>query len=1027
MKYKYKKIVSSTLVLSGVVAFFATSILLPTVFPSKAYAAATSKMSTPQYALYYSENSVEDLNAAAKTGDGGIGPTEAQGVLSQTMIATKDGPLGTQILKLDSEKTEKNNLPTYSIDYYCSPTQNYKIGTTKPADSVPYVRYTLGVTVLKPNNWSGLTTLSSYETHDGLLGEKAVGTVHWPQNDKIIESPPRSGPKSAQDFDLPSNTSRGWKQDMDLTTSIQVGGTKPNQGYVEDADFTFDKYPGGSNAQNKRGFDGLQYAFDQCSIPKNTTLQKVINYQKNTGQKEEWDKAIKQAGLGNTLADAASSTTESGNADGPGISCKIGWNLSALNPLNWLLCGAIKGMVSIISVLDDAITKELAVGTDGSSAEPTQIFCNSGPQSANCKAYYTAWKNFRNIALGLMVLAGLVIVMSQALGFEYFDPYMIKKTLPRLIIAAIGIALSWQLMAFFVELTNALGYGIRYLIYAPFVGVGDAKVDLQTLGANGAVLIAGLAGIAFGGFGLLTLAGTGALALLIAFIVLILRQIAIILLIVLAPIGIVAYVLPNTQKVWKLWWESFSKALLMFPLIAGLIAAGKVFSAIASSADGNNVLNQMIAFAAYFAPFFLIPYTFKFAGGALAQIGGFVNNKSQGGFAFLKQKRRENAGKRFQRARTGKLWREDFGQFGAVDPKTGKRKSIGSIASRIAELGLDADEQIPYMLGARNVPGLKGYYTRTRNTLDAKGVEHTQKLAQKLEAAGLNKQAYRALTGQFDGLSGDTKQRLAEAGFLTLDAEGNATTRVLPSSRAQWQQVASIMQQSSYTDDVQAGRSLDGVAGMLSSLNHDEEMVRASVSGAALVGLAARGYAEDTDIAAVGNQMSNERNHMFAQQVIGLAEKTGAQYHPEIKFGHSVTVDKNGNYAASSTDLDRSIGTVSSIGSNDWLGAKKEAIIAREDAIKTLASETTVDAEGHTVPTERALAMQRNIAQGAAQWTGSSPDAKAEWQRIIKELDAAGVKEPMRLYSRGDEPSDGEKAGRPQKPPKSPIEGQGLD
>src|SRR6185312_3712285 len=123
------------------------------------------------------------------------------------------------------------------------------------------------------------------------------------------------------------------------------------------------------------------------------------------------------------------------------------------------------------------------------------------------------------------------------------------------------------------------------------------------------------------------------------------------------PVAIVAYILPNTERVYKLWWESFSKALLMFPLIAGFIAAGRVFSAVALHSGG--ILNGFIGFAAYFAPYFLIPATFKLAGGAIRQIGGFVNDRSRGGFDRLRNFRANQMKNRVNRARTGGLYRDD--------------------------------------------------------------------------------------------------------------------------------------------------------------------------------------------------------------------------------------------------------------------------------------------------------------------------------------------------------------------------------
>lgn len=355
----------------------------------------------------------------------------------------------------------------------------------------------------------------------------------------------------------------------------------------------------------------------------------ISNYNKlSDAQKEPFKEA----------ATAASGATSGSGDDQAGSDDDIECDTKLSNPLTWFICPVIDMLTGMITFIDGQITKRMNIDTN-------RIFCDRGgvtnDEQARCDAFYQAWSSFRNIALGLMVLVGLIILISQTLGMEILDAYTIRKALPRLLIAAMFITLSWPLMGFAVQFTNDLGYGLRNLIYAPFSGLGS-EVDLDFNGEGGmnifvgslfnaiavpaaAVwLIAGGAGI------LLSAAVTAALAVLIAILVLVLREIAIIMLILIAPIMILAFVLPNTQKAYNLWWESFSKALLMFPLIAIFIAIGHVMAAIAFSS--GDFIDQFIGFIAYFAPYFLIPLTFKFAGGLVRQLGGFVNDRGKGAF-----------------------------------------------------------------------------------------------------------------------------------------------------------------------------------------------------------------------------------------------------------------------------------------------------------------------------------------------------------------------------------------------------------
>jgi len=339
--------------------------------------------------------------------------------------------------------------------------------------------------------------------------------------------------------------------------------------------------------------------------------------------------------------DLTGGTGGSGTSSGaPKLSCKASNGiLGTVFSLNWILCPLIGGFTDIIGFVDNAITSQLLVGSNNGTGNPNKIFCND----KTCNAYHQAWASFRNISLGLLVIGGLVMLIAQVLGFEILDAYTLRKVAPRIFIVAIGITLSWQLMEFMVTLTNDLGLGVRNIIIYPFQSLGTDTIKLGGAGFA-TTLVGGIAAFSIGLVGLLALVASGALVLLMAFAVLVLRQIAIIMLLILAPVAIASYILPNTQKVYHIWWESFSKALLMFPIIAGLIAAGHAFSLVASQDTGT--INQFAAFGAYFAPYFLVPATFKMAGGAIRQLGGFVNDRSRGAFDSLRGVRQRNSKKR---------------------------------------------------------------------------------------------------------------------------------------------------------------------------------------------------------------------------------------------------------------------------------------------------------------------------------------------------------------------------------------------
>lgn len=269
------------------------------------------------------------------------------------------------------------------------------------------------------------------------------------------------------------------------------------------------------------------------------------------------------------------------------------------------------------------------------------------PQYFDSAALKAAWVSFRNISTILLVLIALLMVVSQILSLGVFDAYTVKKIVPRLFIAAIIIQLSWFLTTLLITIANGTAAAIAEIIYAPFGGA--VKVDnitaviSQFKDVNGGLAAAGserlltgmLVGVgaaAIGGaFPILATILIVVISVLTALVTLIIRQILIVACVILAPVAIVLWILPGTQNLFKLWWNLFIKLLLMAPLIVALIASGKAFAYLVASINtsdstfNSGTLNFFVILVAYFGPLFLLPATFKFAGGIFAQASNAIN------------------------------------------------------------------------------------------------------------------------------------------------------------------------------------------------------------------------------------------------------------------------------------------------------------------------------------------------------------------------------------------------------------------
>ena len=342
-----------------------------------------------------------------------------------------------------------------------------------------------------------------------------------------------------------------------------------------------------------------------------------------------WVKFIKTYAIGLT----ANSTAAPGSGTGTTGSCDSGTDANGnctpaddtvidcgSGSFNWIVCPAIQLGLHGIQILDNFITNTLNI-------DLKPIFDTTGAKGSASNGYYIAWNSFRIIATALLVIGGLVMVASQALGFEFLDAYTIRKTLPRLVIAAIGISLSWPLMRLTVGFFDAAGLDVRAIIYSPFhtlaqgasVSVGAGVVS--TIGVGAALLILGPASLTF--------ILSAALAIFVGFLALVIRQIVIIMLIIVAPVAIACYILPNTQRAWNLWRENFVGLLVAFPVISALIAIGNVFAVV--SLNGNTGTASLTAQAAGLVHHFtghgfhLLLSTFaNNTGTAVAQAGFFI-------------------------------------------------------------------------------------------------------------------------------------------------------------------------------------------------------------------------------------------------------------------------------------------------------------------------------------------------------------------------------------------------------------------
>ena len=297
--------------------------------------------------------------------------------------------------------------------------------------------------------------------------------------------------------------------------------------------------------------------------------------------------------------------------------------------LSWMLCPAIADGASTTSGLLGYITKLTTVHTS-----IIEQFSNQD------SSIYKAWSAFRNIANIGFVIMLLVVVFSQVTNIGISN-YNIKKILPKLIITAILVNFSYLIMGVLIDLSQIAGNGIGSLIRS--VAAGSMNADASTTASatisaiasmvisaagavgTGAVLVSGPALI----LPVVMFIATALISVFFGFIMLTIRQAAIIMVVVLAPLMMVLYALPNTSAITKKYLSIVKSLLMLYPMFIFATSAGALASSIIIGTS-TDLLMMIVGGLLNVLPYFAIPsMTSKSLAGLGAITGAF--DKMRGG------------------------------------------------------------------------------------------------------------------------------------------------------------------------------------------------------------------------------------------------------------------------------------------------------------------------------------------------------------------------------------------------------------
>lgn len=342
-----------------------------------------------------------------------------------------------------------------------------------------------------------------------------------------------------------------------------------------------------------------------------------------------------------------------------------------IDGIGWLICPVVSFIAKITDksygLLEGTLLKVEPLALPGitssasCTAAETKTSTTPGDNIDNtCQRLqlYESWKMMRNIANVVFIILFLIIILSQTTSIGISN-YGIKRLLPKLIVAAILVNLSYYLCAIAIDVTNILGNTLRETLMSlrggngemtfhyQYTIDGDATKEVHTVSSGPGwdgltnMLVGGIEGVVIGGLiymflpTFLPIIFAAMLSVVTVVLTLTIRQALIILLIVVSPLAFVALLLPNTESYFNKWRTLFIAMLMVYPIISIVFGASSLASSILMKSP--DFTTQMIGAGVSVIPLFITPIVMKVSGGLLNRWVGLVNDPNRGPIDAMKK------------------------------------------------------------------------------------------------------------------------------------------------------------------------------------------------------------------------------------------------------------------------------------------------------------------------------------------------------------------------------------------------------
>jgi hypothetical protein len=244
----------------------------------------------------------------------------------------------------------------------------------------------------------------------------------------------------------------------------------------------------------------------------------------------------------------------------------------------------------------------------------------------------SVWSQILPVANVLFAVVFLFVVYSVATG-QGINNYSVKKIMPRLVLIAIAVNVSYYICAALIDISNIVGTSIYDLVYNTLNSNSMTATSFSNLADSVFQNSGGSLGVASGTIGaLLLLVSTFAIVILAigaVFICIAARNVVLMLLLLLSPLAFSMALLPNTENLFRRWGNNFLRLIAIYPAFMFVWAICRGLQAAFINYDADT-LQLTLAMLLSVAPVVVVAPLFKGMGGLTGKVANMVQRGSVG-------------------------------------------------------------------------------------------------------------------------------------------------------------------------------------------------------------------------------------------------------------------------------------------------------------------------------------------------------------------------------------------------------------